>query len=83
MRKPMDPRLRAMVDEVKAENSSMRVGALSVNAFLDAPTRLGMRIADSEIDREVSEDELAEAAREVGVSPDDVPGWLESLASWY
>jgi hypothetical protein len=68
----MEKSLRRIVDEVKRYASNP--------AGPDVGTQLQAAIAES--GREFSEDDVIDAALEVGVRKDDVGDWLQEMASW-
>jgi hypothetical protein len=49
---------------------------------VDTATRLQQEVVRRGLANELSEHDMAEAARAVGVPEEDLSDWLESMASW-
>lgn len=71
-----DPHLRQIVREV-VDGPRANPGPRA-----DTATALQIRIAQARLSGRVSEDDLIEAARSVGVPDDEFADWMEELASW-
>jgi len=79
----MDPRLRQIVDEVKAHgrHEGFRVGASS-GGVSDGGALLQLTLVERGLQYEFDEDDLIEAAVAVGVDEDDAGDWVDSFATW-
>jgi hypothetical protein len=72
----MKPQLRKLVDEINAYKPNPPTD--SVNK----PGTLVFELVQRGLDRSFSERDIETALLDLGVDPDDIPGWMESLASW-
>ena len=73
----MDPKLKKIVTDVKETE-----GGLSNPPKVDKATRLQKELVSQGLQNEFSEDDIVEAALAMGVPADEIPSWLEDMASW-
>lgn len=72
----MKPQLRKLVDEINAYKPN------PPDQVVNKPGTLVFELVERGLDRSFSERDIEAALLDLGVNPDDIPGWMESMASW-